>query len=375
MTKDIASSADKTLPTSETDTTESQLSTVDHDTSLNQAIKPISIRTPRSPWWEFFLHFSTFGIYTSFWLVARMREIKQLSNKPLKPWLWIFVPNVAIFQPFALPTLNNILIEIEKDHNITYPRYYFRLWATSVFALTVCLWSNSNYALPSWVTLVGLLLWSGIFCIFTLRINSIKNNLVNVNFKGKASGYAFWEWLLVIPLFPIALSILLYISIVPYMVEEISLIPNQTIYSKPGEKYQLTIHGDGWRNVRIGSFSDGSAESEFAGAVDDSYFIVFKFNNTNTLNDVIDSRIDHIQTTFSGSQCREERSLAQSQLSVIAYVICEGRNVGDPQLNTVTVFKNGDNLYELYGNLSAPKYTYPARAAEFKQMAKEFQPL
>ncbi|MGF1724983.1 hypothetical protein [Photobacterium nomapromontoriensis] len=374
MTKSILSVAENTRPDPETDPTELQLTSISNNGAENPLNESITLRAPRSPWWEFFLHFSTFGIYTGFWFVARIKEVKLLSKQPLKPWLWIFVPNAVIFQPFVLPALNKILVQIEKDNNVQYPRYYFRLWATAVFTLSICLWINSKYALPPWLTLVGLLLWSCVFCIFSQRINSIKNNLVNVNFKGKTSGYAIWEWLIVIPLLPIALIMLLYLSITPYMVEEISPLPDQTTYSKQGE-YQLAIHGDGWRNVEIGTFTDGSAENEFAGAVDGSYFIVFKFNDAVTLNDIVDSRIDHIQSSFSRSQCREERSLAQSQLNVIAYVICEGQHVGDPQLNTVTVFKNGDNLYELYGNLNAPKYSYPGRAAEFKQMAKEFQPL
>jgi hypothetical protein len=375
MTQSIPSLPENTLLDSESESTELPQNKMLAGTSPNQSASSIIVRAPRSPWWEFFLHFSTCGVYTNFWLVARVKEIRQLSNQSLKPWYWFFVPNFVLVQPFALPKLNRILLQVEKDNNIHYPENHFKLWATVVIALSAFFWANTNYAMPSWLTLVGLLLWSGIFCALSQRLNTVKQKLVNVEFKGKPSGYAFWEWLVVIPFFPITLIVLIYISVSPYMVNEISPISDQTVYTAPNGQFQLTIHGEGWREVEIGSFSDGTADLELAGAVEDSSFLVFKASKLTSLNAMVQNRIDYIQSELPNSQCREERTLAQSKLSVISYVVCEGKNMHGPQLSTVTVFKNGDNFYELFGNLNAPKRSYPERSAEFKQMAKEFQPL
>lgn len=375
MTQNTTSIPKDTLSSSQLDSSEPQHNEIVNSTAPNKPSNSKTIRAPRSPWWEFFLHFSTFGIYTCFWLVARVKEVKQLSNQPLKPWLWFFVPNFIFIQPFALHKLKEIILQIEKDNNIHYPENCSTLWMLSVTVLSASFWVYANYDLPSWLTLFGWVLWSSLFCILSQRLNGIKKKLANVDFKGKSSGYAFWEWLIVIPFFPLALALLLFISISPYMAEEISSFPDQTVYTDPNNQFQLTVHGEGWYEVETGSFSDGSSEFELAGAVDGSSFVVFKAGSRMTLNGVVDHRINYIKTEWPDSQCREERTLIQSKLSVIAYIICEGKNTYGPHLNTVTVFENGDDLYELFGSLNTRKQSYPASATEFKQIAKEFQPL
>ncbi|MCG7497824.1 hypothetical protein MHO82_13215 [Vibrio sp. Of7-15] len=375
MTQNTASIPKETLSNSQLDSSEPQHNEIVNDTAPNKPSNSMTIRAPRSPWWEFFLHFSTFGVYTCFWLVARVKEVKQLSNQPLKPWLWFFVPNFIFIQPFALHKLKGILLQIEKEHNIHYPENYSTLWMLAVTILSASFWVHTNYDLPSWLTLVGWVVWSALFCVLGQRLNGIKKKLTNVDFKGKPSGYAFWEWLIVIPFFPIVLCSLLYISIAPYTVEEISSLPDQTVYTDPDNQFQLTIHGEGWREVEIGTFSDGSAELELAGTGQESSFIVFKTDNQTTLNGVIKYRLNEIQAEWPNSQCREERNLIESKLNVIAYVICEEKDTHDYYLNTVTVFENGDDRYELFGSLSARKHSYPEKANNFKKIAKEFQPL
>ena len=90
---------------------------------------------------------------------------------------------------------------------------------------------------------------------------------------------------------------------------------------------------------------------------------------------MIKYRLNEIQAEWPNSQCREERNLIESKLNVIAYVICEEKDTHDYYLNTVTVFENGDDRYELFGSLSARKHSYPEKANNFKKIAKEFQPL
>lgn len=345
------------------------------ETTQKDSTPQIILRSPRSPWWEFFLHFSTFGFYTNFWLYTRVKEIQKITNQPFTPWLWFFVPSLVIAQPFAFSKLNKILQQIEKENSLNYPANKYRLWVTSVIILSAISWASTKYAMPAWMTLLTLLLWSGTFCFFSSRLNTIKQALTDIEFKGKPSGYAFWEWFIVIPLFPLMLAGLLYLSVSPYMLDEISPLADKSIYTAPDNQFQLTIHGDGWREVEIGSFSDGSAELEFAGSTEGSYFLVFKVSKPTTLNEMIQNRMDYFQTETPNSQCREERSLLPSSLNVISHVVCEGGTRRNRQLYTTTVFEKDNELYELCGNLNAPRLSYPALSAEFKQMAKEFRPL
>jgi|GEM_PF-1483685 len=343
--------------------------------SAEQPVSSIIVRAPRSPWWEFFLHFATFGFYTNFWLVVRVKEIKRLSGHPLKPWLWLFVPSLVFVQPFAFPKLDKILCKIEGNADIRYPDNRFNLWLAAVFLVSAFFWLSTEYATPNWLSLVALIFWSGLFGLFSQRLNTIKQQLNHVEFKGKSSGYAFWEWVIVILLTPITFGALIYASISPFMLNEISSLPDQTAYVDPNNHFQLTVHGDGWREVEVGSLSDGTAELELAGSVEDAFFLVFKTSPPITLNDIVDSRIAFIQTQYPDIKCHEERSLVQGQLAVMIHVMCEGQYMRDPVLQTITAFEKGNDTYELFGTLSTPKLTYSALSAEFKQMAKEFQPL
>ncbi|WP_299021138.1 hypothetical protein [uncultured Photobacterium sp.] len=359
------------IPTSDSQ----QVHQPDSDTSSQK----IEVRTVRSPWWEFFLHFSTFGIYTCFWLVARIKELKLLTNQPFKPWLWLFVPNFVVVQFFAFPALNKHLKKLETKFGINYSVNTFRLWAVAVISVTTLFWVTSKFAFPRWVDFIALIFWSGLFCTLSQRFNAIKQKCAqkydNIQFKGKSSGYSWKEWLVIIPMFPIFLTIAIYSSVSPYLLEEIKPLPDHSIYASTESHYQLPIHGSGWREVEIGSFSDGEAELELAGKIEGSYFVVFKYTNQESLSGRVQDRIQMVETEEPSNRCREERRLTPNGINVITYVSCEGKSLGAPQLNTITIFEHGDELYELIGYISAPKYSFPEHAANFKQMAKEFQPL
>lgn len=378
MTHNASSIPDTTVAETATagtvQTPDNQLSP-DH----NLPSSSIEIRAIRSPWWEFFLHFSTFGIYTCFWMVARIKEMKLLSRHPFKPWLWLFVPNFILVQLFACPTLNKHLKELENKLDINYSVATFRLWAVSLISVTTLFWVSSKFALPGWVDFLALIIWSGLFCMLSKRFNAIKHKCAskydNIQFKGKSSGYSWKEWLVIIPMFPIVLCLAIYSSVSPYLIQEIKPLTDNSIFASTENHFQLPIHGSGWRQVEIGSFSDGEAKLELAGEIEGSYFIVFKYTNQDTLNNKVRERIQIVQEDEPGMQCREERRLAPTEMSVITYVTCEGKSLGDPLLYTMTIFEHGDDLYELIGHLTAPKYSYRERADNFKKMAKEFKPL
>ena len=375
MTQQTSSLPESSCHESSTDSSQKQQDTTPETSSKQQTTDSITLRAPRSVWWEFFLHFITFGVYTNFWLVARVKEIKQLSGQPLKPWLWIVVPNLVFLQPFAFPKLNKILRQVESEAGIRYPDSHSNLWLVAVFIVSAFFWFTAKYATPAWGTLVALIVWSGLFSVFHQRFNILKQRLDHVSFKGKSSGYAVWEWLILILYTPIIAFMLLYSSIFPFTLNEIKALPDQFTYTAPHDGYQLTVHGDGWREVEVGSFSDGSAEFELAGNTDNAFFLVFNNSTPVTVNEVIDARVAAITLEYPGIECQEKRSLAKEKLIVIAHVTCEGEYILDPVLQTITVFKNGNEVYELLGTLIAPELSFPKLSSEFQQMAKEFKPL
>ena len=99
--------------------------------------KKIAIRAPRSLWLEFILHFSTLGVYTAFWFVARVREFNHLSKTDFTPWLWFLVPFFWFAQFFALPKFNKALNNLAEEHNLPKWNAWYGGWTLSVILITL----------------------------------------------------------------------------------------------------------------------------------------------------------------------------------------------------------------------------------------------
>ncbi|OAN13289.1 hypothetical protein A3K86_16680 [Photobacterium jeanii] len=364
------------VPEPELNDTEHLVSQSSHEEPQVPIDDVIILRSPRSAGWEFFLHFSTFGIYTAFWFVKRIKELSLLSKQPLISWTWFFVPNLVPIQPFAFRRMNRVLQQLEKDNDSYYPVSSFWIWALSTMVLSAYLWLDSEYTVSSGYWVVGLLLWSVAYCVLGVRFNALKRKLVGVEFKGKQSGYAFWEWLLVLLGFPFVMLILFYSSIFPYTpIDGVESFADQDVYISPDNAYRLKIHGDSWREVKSGTFSDGSADLELAGMGNDANFLVFISGKSTTINDIVNFRVNDIQSTTPSTKCHEKRVLLNSTANVITHVTCKGQEIFGPRLYTITVFESGEHYYELLGDLSTSKHSYVKYAEKINKMAGEFYPL
>ncbi len=343
--------------------------------TIKDSETPIVIRAPRDPKLEFLLHFFTFGLYTSFWLVARIDEIKRITGKPYIPWLWFFVPWIWLAQIFALGKFIGAIQSLEVDNNLPRWRAWGGTWHVSVILITLFLQISDKIPIPIWTILLAFVAISYLFSYVQIRINHIKNALDGVEFTGKRKGYSIIEWIVLVPMLPIVLGLFGYLLISPLLITHLSRLPANSTYEDPQGRFQLPVLEEGWSIVEIGTHSNGEALVEFQGPIDELYMLVFLHDGGSDINSVSRFRIEEAHEDMSQSHCNEKRQFSDNQQSVISVVLCQGKIFGDPSSSTFAFIEADNEVYELYGNLSTIKYSYRKHYPVLTKMTQGFQPL
>ncbi len=351
---------------------ENEVKEVTDELSLNKAIV---ISAPRALWMEFILHFSTFCIYTCFWFVARIREFNALSKKNFTPWLWFFVPFTIIAQLIALPKFNNALNDLAEEHNVSIWNAWHGGWTLGVILVTLAMNISNKIEFPGWIYPIGIILWSILFTVIQAQINKVKKSLSDVTFKGSQRNYTKIEWLFVVPLFPLSLTLMYYLAIDPLFNKQLSTLSENTLYIDPQKYFSLPITGKGWSIVENGTHSNGESELELQGPLSDMFFIVFFHGANESIDSISYRRTEQFYADLSDVKCEENRSFAKLTLSIVSHVQCSGRKIGGPVLATISLIETTKGIYELYGMLSSVEYSFKNNESMMKEMAKGFEPL
>ncbi|TPV55384.1 hypothetical protein FJ444_16920 [Aestuariibacter sp. GS-14] len=325
---------------------------------------------PRRPFLlEFLLHFCTFGIYTCFWCVTATNDLKRAFNKDFKPWAWFLVPIVFIAQLIMLPRLLNAIDEAEQSHNLrSWSEWKERSWL--LFACGSGLFFAVSRRVEihiGWVLLV-LVIWSVCFALLNARMDVLRDEAVNPKRRYYA-GYAWWHWPLVVVGVPFVLYIGYSMVISPYLAKVAPLATN-TVISDEKHAIELTVVEADWHKVEIGTFSDGSGLFEIAGPLDFQYFIAFEHDDDYTLSDLTQWRIGQNYDDFTVKECSENRIFSPGSLNVEAFVVCKGTSMGDPTIATHHFIRVDNQIFELYGYMSAAKLTYKDQEAGFLRQAQ-----
>ncbi|UXI01876.1 hypothetical protein [Photobacterium sp. TY1-4] len=340
--------------------------------SQSERHEPVTIRAPRAAIWDWFLMFSTLGFYSNFWFYGRAKELNQISKSKFIPWLWLFAPLIAVFQIFALKKLGKTLEEFEHQETAlrSRRRYFIGSWG---FVLSILFFSvSSKWAVASWLEFVFFFVYTFSFVLITSRMNDVKRSLNNVEFKGKQSGYSFIEWVLVIILFPTVLGIFTYASVSPFLVDKLEHHSSGSVYRLNNEGFSLTFRGDGWYRVEPGSYSDGTALTEFTNGVPNSYFLLFKNNNIQDIDEHMRQRRDWVKENVTDAHCTEARSFVPGSMNLKIELVCKGSMTLAPSAALITLLQTKDHNYELLGVLSAPNNTYKQWLDSYQAMAREF---
>lgn len=336
------------------------------------------IRMPRPLWMEFILHFATLGVYAPFWLFSSVRELRTLTGRPFRPWLWLFVPYCAPAQFVAVPRFMRAWDAAGQQYG---PGERFRWTVPATLAmvlLSIALPLSDVVAdlVPAEPFLLGwLLCWAGLFSGIIARINGVKRTVPQDRFRVRRGGYSVPEWILLACLSPVTLLVFGIWAAEQVAYERLQALAADTRYVDENGAFSFPVSGSGWHIVAVGKYSDGDAVLEVEGPGATMHFVVFEHGRNVSIDDVVSWRLTGSRDELSGATCSESRRFAGNQPVVVSYLECEGRFVLDPSIRTATVFEKDGRVYELFGWLSPPAESFRRLAVGFRNTARGFEPL
>ncbi|MFO7528989.1 MAG: hypothetical protein R6W86_09330 [Marinobacter sp.] len=333
-----------------------------------------SVKAPRGWWWDFILHGCTFGLYTAFWLVGRLREVRSLTRADVTPWLWFFVPHFVLAQLFALPRLVGYLRQLESEYGVPAWGRSRQAWMAAVILVTAFFNIQERIATPFWTVLPALLVWAALFTVLEVRFNAVKRRLDNVAFRERKYGYSWWEWLIAAPMVCVTFIFVPYLSLGSLGMYDVSELPADQAYVDPEERFRFPVPSEGWVEVEPGTYSEDEALLELRGPIEDVYAIVYHYENIK-LEGLAYDRLQTFHETLWGASCEEFRRFQDSRLSVVSQVICTGREMNMPSMLTSAIVESPQGLFELIIHMNTPRLSFQDRKAELLRMTREFESL
>jgi len=332
------------------------------------------IRNPRSLWFEFFLLLFTLNTYTCFWMFGRARDIKQASNNDFTPWLWFLAPLNSLVQLFAFPIMFKELRNLEPETSSNWLSYGW-VWIALLWIAGMVLNLMDFVGLPEWVFPVTSIVITCLFLILHARFNRWKATLQEVDFHGKENGYQWYEWLSLLLCAPIAAGIVYVLAIEPVFINKLEAFDDGHVITNEEYNYTLTLNGEGWNKVEVGTYSDGTALLELDGPLLTEYFLVFDWGVGYSLNQATQDRYERSLQEVNSDKCSEVRVLSKKEDSVISAIQCNGSGFGEKVSVISTFIESQGRVIELYGYVSDTHLPYKNAVELMQSTSRSFSPL
>ncbi|WP_434361021.1 hypothetical protein NF212_21705 [Parasalinivibrio latis] len=345
---------------------------VNSEEGTDQFIK-IPARAPRSGWWEFFLHFGTFGIYTACFFVGRIREIKRISSLEFRPGLWFLVPFVLIAQPFAFGKLGRALNDLEEKSGLQSKKSHYALYCVGYFLISIYFLINDK--LPLWLFSVSLFVAPLCITLVFNRVNNLKRARSDLVFFGKSSGYKFYEWVIVVVTVPVMFALSFFALYESFADSAGNRIEARSIYRSDDSDIKLEFYGEGWVQVNTDENSDKPLVAEFSPPVIGGYVMLYRYAPDLTLQELVDGRKELLYEASENFHCQETRKLKPTSVKVRVEITCRGNFLLDQEFAQSVFIEEEDYIYEFVSSLAANGEQYTEWESNYKLMAQGFNTL
>lgn len=312
--------------------------------ALSDAVK---VTPPRAFWFDFLLLLGSFNIYSPFWLVAQVRDLKKLSNADVKPWAWFFVPWVLIAQFWALPRLGKHLDRYEDQVGLDRRSGSYGWWIAAVIVLTAL--NNASYRfenLANWVLASLIVLYAFAFSLLALRIRRVKSHDPKIQAATHLKRYRWWEWVIVIVGTPISCS-LLWIFVSESMVEgAIRSYDSGTQFEDEEYGFVLPIKHVDW--IHIDTPENEDDLYTFTGPNNEMAVYIYQYEGGMTLNELMTYRYKEAMSVIPTLDCEERQSFIAGTLNIKAVQTCISTDVLGVDAYITALIKEGDRIIEMH---------------------------
>ncbi len=334
--------------------------------------EPTTVKVPdkplypiQRPWHVGLLVGITGGLYLWFYCVIYARDLKRLGAN-VKPWLWFFAP---LGPPllFAIPNLADKYQAVGHRYGADM-RHRGWVWGTITFFSLVTVNAFDRY-LAAYVSLVSVVLLPAAGAAvgaLTSEINRVKSALPEAHYDRPPNQMTpgGWVWLSFGGL-----------VLVPFLVWDIwqesaflagGSMSGQGIWEHPDGLF-VVEGANGWNVAKSGSFSDGSAEAEFArsGSV---WVVVFDHQGRKADDLTAWRRAEYIDDD-PDAECQEYRWLKQNSMILRSELLCQSRILGQIDLQLTTVLEDGDRTLEILGSAVGNKLSFETNILHLRGFA------
>ena len=295
--------------------------------SSNAAATPELIKCPRSYIFELILATLTFGLYLSYWFYRNAKDLNTIGKLKLTPWMWIFVPLLAIPLFIAVPNLCKEIKALEsKLHLPSWSKTSTTLWLISFFSYLVIMTGLSFIELEPWQELIPIFGFSALLLMLVPRMNRIKQ-ASGMPSKKLYGGFTPFEWIIgsIFAVFWVAV-IMGLTMIASESAKTITTYSKNREVSLQAPSLTFQTFNLEWEQVDIGTLSDGTALYEMRNSENDIRFIVFEHDETDSISSLSQWRAQDFHDTYTGASCSEKRTFIGTSLYVRTQVRCDGSN-------------------------------------------------
>jgi len=357
------------------DTTPEKLTAVEDKSIPAPTTTRLNISPPRSPWIEFVLSFSTFGVYTGIWMFIRMREFKHLTQYPVTPWLWFFSVHAGIVQIFALPKFFKVLRQVEFRQNLTVSEG----WSTWWMIITVLITFASNAVArqdesPIWMDISILFVWCMLFSVLQFPINRIKASMTDVEFTPRKTAQTIVECLIAIPLLCLILWLFFDSAIKPHLIEKIKEYQKGDIYINNERGLSLEFHSDGWTQVAVGTYAEEDLEdvvAEFSSPIEGNFYIIW--DQGDEADNLAKYRQEDFLESLPDAKCNQIKKFATNELDINTYTTCTEKDASNHYNQYTTLVESKGIFYELFGYFQTTPGQHKRHIKSIKIMADGFE--
>lgn len=321
----------------------------------------------RPGWQVFLLTLGTFGVYACLWFYSRAKEIKRMEVQNFWPWLWVFVPVVALAAAFALNNLADAYCKLARSKGSTATPRGLGLMGVMLMFVVITFAVLERVSFSSILYTIALLSFAAIMLMLN---NAVRNFAVEIDCLD-TSGFGKVRNIVAGVFYTLgsgAVSILIIILLLSeYSGERLN---EEVPFVSENGQYRISFP-DGWR-ANHDSFMNTDSLYYFLGP-NMSEVGIHEYTGL-SIDDVVPTRMLNLQDVLDPIDCKENRSFIANTFIRKVVLICTGKELGeDYSIGSAVLVFEDSTMAELYG--SFPTENPSSVNPELERIIESFEPL